>query len=472
MIGDGRLFGLPLGQAQSQYLVEPHDRGFLQAVREIASDQVPDDGHGAGHVQVAVHHVGKALHVFPVGFSGGLAPAVDGQPEPVQLPRGALDAFPLEVELGPVTRAQAEQPVDEGIVAPVDKRLHPQEPARGFRHLGVSQLQEIPVHPVVCEPRAVACLGLGDLVRMVHRDMVLAAQMDVEKGAEVLGGHGRAFDVPAREPDAPGAVPLHLPLLARRAELPQGEVGYAALLRHVDPRAGLEPFHVQAGEITVIGLFRGVEVDTVRGPVGEPLLFDTLDLPDLFGDMVGGPAPRVRLQDVQPTHVIFEDAGVVLGDLPGRLAGAPRTLLHLVLARIRVGGQVPHVGDVHHVTDLVSVERKRPAQQVAEHVRAHVADVGEIVDRGTAGVETHLVRGQRLELAETARVGVVEGETHGLWLRSVCSGRLGRSGCFGPCQPRQPLRTPTAEIRFEIQGGFFVNFAMYQICRGRFDVKR
>ena len=72
-------------------------------------------------------------------------------------------------------------------------------------------------------------LALGDLVGVVHPDVVDAAGVDVEAVAEVLGGHGRALDVPAGEAAAPRRVPLLLALHARRGELPEREVGRVAL---------------------------------------------------------------------------------------------------------------------------------------------------------------------------------------------------------------------------------------------------
>ena len=71
------------------------------------------------------------------------------------------------------------------------------------------------MHPEICQARSVAGLGLGDLVGVVNRDVVLAAAMDVEEFTQVFGRHGRAFDVPAREAHAPGAVPFHLAFLHR-----------------------------------------------------------------------------------------------------------------------------------------------------------------------------------------------------------------------------------------------------------------
>src|SRR3546814_18072835 len=75
------------------------------------------------------------------------------------------------------------------------------------------------------------CLVLRDLVGMVDFAMVDAAGVDVERMAQPRLAHHRAFEVPARRALAPGGVPFHLPLLARRGLAPYGEVAGVALAR-------------------------------------------------------------------------------------------------------------------------------------------------------------------------------------------------------------------------------------------------
>ena len=155
------------------------------------------------------------------------------------------------------------------------------------------------MHPEIGQARAVASLRLCDLVRMVDHDVVFATTVDVKEWAEIPGGHGRALDVPAGEPRAPRAVPLHLPLLTSRAELPQGKVGWIAFPGHVHAAAGLKALDVQARQVTIVGQTAGVKVDAIGGAVGVARRFDAPDDLDLLGDVLGRPAPDVRLQDVE-----------------------------------------------------------------------------------------------------------------------------------------------------------------------------
>src|SRR5205823_1741951 len=68
--------------------------------------------------------------------------------------------------------------------------------------------------------------GLGDLVLVVREDEVQPAAVNVEGGAEISGGHGRALEVPAGPAASPGRRPGRL---AGLGPLPQGEVARIAL---------------------------------------------------------------------------------------------------------------------------------------------------------------------------------------------------------------------------------------------------
>ena len=82
------------------------------------------------------------------------------------------------------------------------------------------------VGPVADHRLGVAAFALGDFVFVVREHEVEAAAVDVERFAEQLLAHGRAFDVPAGPAVAPGAVPRRL---ARLGRFPEGEVGHVPL---------------------------------------------------------------------------------------------------------------------------------------------------------------------------------------------------------------------------------------------------
>ncbi len=181
----------------------------------------------------------------------------------------------------------------------------------------------------------------------------------------------------------------------------------------------------------VIGQFGGVEIDAVGGAVGKALLFDAADELDLLGDVVGGPAPDVRLEDIQrAADRAVKACGVELGDLPGGLAGAARAFFHFVFAGIGIRDQVADIGDVHHMFDLVTVEFQHPAQQIFEDIGAQVADMGVVVDGRAAGIQANFRGIERRELADSTGEGIKQRKVHFALFSSRSGFRVFRSISF------------------------------------------
>ena len=273
------------------------------------------------------------------------------------------------------------------------------------------------VHPEVCESCTVASLGLGNLVQMVHRYVIFAPQVDVKERTKILGWHGGTLNVPSGKANPPGTIPFHLSFLVRGIEFPQREICDISFFCHVNPYASLQSFYVKSCQVTVTWLLRSVEVDPVSRPIRESLLFDALDLLNLFSYMVCRSAPRIRLHNVERTHIFFENCSVEFGDVPSWL---PRPLwprLHFVFTSISIRNKVPNIGDIHYVLNRITVENQSPAQQIPEHIRPHVSYMGEIVDGWAAGVKTDCPWGQRLEFTEATCVSVVKNESHEILLR-------------------------------------------------------
>ena len=103
-------------------------------------------------------------------------------------------------------------------------------------------------------------LGLGDLVLVVGEDEVDAAAVDREVGAELLLGHRRALDVPARAARAPRASPRRCPpppccaLPEREVErvlLQRGGAGLLALVHLLGVAVGELAVAVEAADAEV-----------------------------------------------------------------------------------------------------------------------------------------------------------------------------------------------------------------------------
>ncbi len=137
----------------------------------------------------------------------------------------------------------------------------------------------------------------------------------------------------------------------------------------------------------------GVKVHVAPRHIGVAFVQQALHQLDELVDEPGGGLDHVGGLDVQLTAVVKEGVGVVLGDLHHRLVLPLGSLEHLILPGVGVGGQMAHVGDVHHPVHVVAVVAQEFFQHVLHDVGAQVADVGEVVHRGTAGVHLHMAGG-------------------------------------------------------------------------------
>jgi hypothetical protein len=180
-------------------------------------------------------------------------------------------------------------------------------------------------------------------------------------------------------------------------------------LHVVDPPAGGQLVEGEAGEVGVAREGADVEVHAVVDHVRVTPILQGLDHRDLLRDVVGRPRFHVRLQAPEPAAVVLPLARVGGRDLGRRLAGGGGRRLDLVVALVGVGHQVAHVGDVDDVGDLVASRQEHPTQQVWRHdLAAHVAERLWRVDGGSARVDPHPRRLQRLEPHERPGARVVE----------------------------------------------------------------
>ena len=256
------------------------------------------------------------------------------------------------------------------------------------------------VHPRLHELLARGGLRLGDLVLVVREEVVDAARVQVERLAEVLHGHRGALDVPAGAAAPPRGVPADRSV-RRLPRLPEREVADVLLVVFVRraPQARALVVEVDVGELAVAGELADLEVDrAVLALVRDALLHELGDERDHLGDVVRRRGVDLRRLDVQLLQV-----------------GEER-----VLVRLRVVGQsdargvcaadrlVVDVGEVHHLADLHSVELHDAAEDILERVGAEVADVGEVVDGGSARVEADRVALEGPELLDSSRQRVVD----------------------------------------------------------------
>src|SRR3546814_21066938 len=72
--------------------------------------------------------------------------------------------------------------------------------------------------------------------------------------------------------------------------------------------------------------------------------------------------PFCRFDDVEVSDILLEGLGIMRRDVPDTLGLRAGSCLHLVIARVGVGGQMANIGDVDDMGDIVTLPHQRPAQ--------------------------------------------------------------------------------------------------------------
>ena len=202
--------------------------------------------------------------------------------------------------------------------------------------------------------------------------------------------------MPARVAHPPGRVPLQGLVLKLGLGEPQGEVVLVALvgvLLHPLPHAHGQVLLVVVVKDVIVLQLGGVKVHVAPGEVGVALVHQGGDDADIVLHHPRGRLDHVWGLDVQLAAVVKKGVGVESGDLQHPFPLPLGPLEHLVLAGVRVPGQVAHVGDVHHPVHVVALIAQVLLQHVLHDIGAQVADVGIVVHRGPAGVHLHPARG-------------------------------------------------------------------------------
>ena len=151
---------------------------------------------------------------------------------------------------------------------PLEHRRDEQRVAERLAHLLAGRGDPGVVQPVRRE-RVPRRTRLGLLVLVVREPQVDAAAVDVEGRAEVLAGHRRALDVPARPTRAPGARPRGgLGLGVLLPALPQREVARVALAARVGVLGRLHVVEALVGQLAVRRPRPHVEVHVARAVLG------------------------------------------------------------------------------------------------------------------------------------------------------------------------------------------------------------
>ena len=295
------------------------------------------------------------------------------------------------------------------------------EVAERLRHLGVFELHEFIVQPVIRHrARAMHATRLREFVLVVRKDQVDAAAVNVEDIAEIGGAHRRALDVPARASPAPWAFPARL--IAGRL-LPQHEIERALLVGiDGDARAGTLLVELAARQRAIVRHRLHIEQDFAFSFIG----VTTRDqLPDQRHHVrlavgarqheIGRARLEGRRQRAERRHVGSELRRGAFRNLADRLVQRHSR-------KIARGSRVDLVIDVGDVADigdvLLAVEMPQQPEQHVEHDdRARIADMGEVIDRRPADIHAHVGGIERREGPLLLGQRIVQAQFHGYPVR-------------------------------------------------------
>ena len=184
--------------------------------------------------------------------------------------------------------------------------------AQRLGHLFLIDVEKAGVNPIARQGLAEGAFGLGDFVLMMRKNQIATTAVNVKWLAQIFRAHGRTFDMPARPPGTPRAIPSRL---ARLARFPQGEIQRRALaLIYFHPRAGFEFIDFFARQFAVIGEARNRVIHVAVDPVGESFGCKLFNDGDDLSHMLGGARFPRRPQPTQALPVLGKLFDVAAGD--------------------------------------------------------------------------------------------------------------------------------------------------------------
>ena len=386
-------------QGQAQYLIVAVQNGQLGGVIGLGLQGIIQSSDAHGGVQIIAHLLQELLLVLlEDGLIHGAILRIQGGDLGDQLAVGGcgvVQILPGEYQSLAVVALEAEEAVSQGIVAFFLQQGYGEELALGLAHFAVAGVQVGHMEPLGAPGMAQIAFRLGDFIGVVGESVVDAAAVEVQIFAVILHGDAGALDMPAGIAHTPRRIPLQRLILKLGLGEPEDEVVLVPLvgvlfyaLTDADSQILLV---VVIKDIITLEL-AGVEIDVAAGKVGVAGVQQLGDDLDIVINEAGGGLHHVRAFDVQLAAVIKEGIGIVLGHLHDGLVLPVSTLEHLILAFVSVRGQMAHVRDVHDTVDAVAGIAQKLFQHVLHDIAAEVADVGEVIHRGAAGIHFHMAR--------------------------------------------------------------------------------
>ena len=306
---------------------------------------------------------------------------------------------------------EAEEAVGQRVITLFLQQRDREELTLGLTHFAVAGVQVGHVEPLGAPGMAQIAFGLGNLVGVVGEGVVNAAAVEVKVFAVILHGDAGALNVPTGIAHAPRGVPLQGLVLELGLGEPEDEIVFVlfvGVLLHALTDADSQVLLIVVIEHIVALELAGVEVHVAAGKVGVAGVQQLGDDLDIVINKAGSGLHGVRPLDVQLAAVVKEGVGVVFGYLHDGLVLPVGALEHFILALVSVGGQMAYIRDVHDAVDAVAGVAQEFFQHILHDVAAEVADMGEVIHRGAAGVHFHVAGGVGGKFSLFVGSGVVE----------------------------------------------------------------
>ncbi len=288
---------------------------------------------------------------------------------------------------------EAEKAVYPGVIALGLQQRQRQEFSLGLAHFAGLVREMMHMEPVIAPFMPQIGLALGDFIGVVGENIVHAAAVDIHVFAQMLHTDAGAFNMPTGVSHSPGTLPFQGLVLKLGFGKPQHKVVavfLVGILLHIltDPHQKL--FLALGGEDIVVFEFGCIEIHIATRQIGIAFFQQLFHHMDELRNAVCGGLHHVRRLDIQLCAVAEKSVRVKLCDLHHGLVLPLRALEHLILPGIRIGGQMPHICDIHNALHVIPHVAQGLLQHILLDIAAQIADMGKMVDCGAAGVHGHL----------------------------------------------------------------------------------
>ena len=230
-----------------------------------------------------------------------------------------------------------------------------------------------------------AAFGLCDFIFVMREDQIAAATMEVECIAQIVGGHGRAFDVPARASLAPRAFPEWFAGLCR---FPKCKVSRISLfIIDFDAGAGQHIFDLASGKLAVVFECRNVIVNIAAKDIGMPLLDQCLHHIDDVLHVIGHSRIHIGTTDMELIHDFKVRINVTIGD-------------RFPVAAFRIGFIDDLIIDIREILykgHFITDEFQIATDDIPSNSRTGIADMRMVVGSDSADVDLRFSFFDRME---------------------------------------------------------------------------